>query len=986
MKSWSKPTVQQVEGAIALMKKREQYRYFFDHLENPEWILPLRERGFFKLPPQPIEQGAQVSFPEWPESRYLARVASDAPQLVLGVIMQIPATENFRVHEDFLEAVRKMPVDQAADMAPLAVQWIEKPYVGLLPKRAAEFMVFLSEGGQLKAALRLLSALTEPDVKETSITLPDGPTRVRREAKPRQHSWYFSQLLEKDLPTLVKADPLGVANVLETQLRKCIHLEARQLPGGDGSYLWRRAIEDHPQHWGGDDLKNMLTVGLRDSLESAVVHRPEAARSILESYLANQLSIFRRLALHLLRLGGQQYRELSASVLQDSRFRDDDTLHHEYYRLLQDRFGSLTQQAQLHYLDWIERGPDVEEFSRWEEAETGEGPAEEDIKRHIRRWQLEQLMPVRNGLTADWGARYEALADEFGEPEHPEFRIWSSTTWVGPTSPRKKEDLADTGPAGTLEYLKTFEPTGDAFDHSREGLARELQGVVTEKPAGYLDIAHCFLGEGIHPTYVYHLVVGFHEAWKKGVGLDWTRLLDFFEPISLALTGNGPALAQPVIARNDVDWVGVRMAISRFLSGALRVDDRPLADEIMSGIRDVLLRLVQDPDPSREDEERRAGSAMDWVTIRINSARGVAASALLEYALRYARMHKAEQEATRPDEGYARRLEPGVKVAFTRMLDKSVEPTAAVHSLFGEFLPNFRHLDRDWTVSNLDRIFPWEPQKQRYWEAAWEGYMLYCPRVYRELYEMLRPQYYRAVRALADNENSRAIRSTNHALAGHIAIAYRMGYEELEASSDEAAFGVADVQAGQSLLSAFLDEASDELRAVLTRALGGALGVEEAVPSEQWTRLRTYWEARTQFASRAPGEYEMDKELSAFASWVDAVPEQVNALAPLLRCALEHLTTGHDAHQLLDYLAKQSDNHPKLAADMLGLLLARQAALHTGPDVDRIYLIGAEQQIWDILQNAMAGDATAQQSAISVINLLGERGDYRYRDLLTEAS
>lgn len=856
----------------------------------------------------------------------------------------------------------------------------------MLADASQELMVHLAEHKEVESGLQLLEALTKPKITERSIPLGEGEYRVLRDARPRYRSWYLKQLIERRLPTLSALDALGVTGVLETQLRKCIELERRDLPGGDGSYLWRRAIDDHPQNWGQEDLKNILTVGLRDSLEFAVRSQPEVARPIIERYLEDDLSIFRRLALHVLLLGGDQYGGLAARVLQDSRFRDNDRLHHEYYRLLEHRFGTLPQEAQLDYLDWIEQGPDVEEFSRWAQEATGKSPAQEDITRHIRRWQIEQLVPVRNGLTADWGARYEALADEFGEPEHPEFRIWSSTTWVGPTSPRKKEDLADTGPAGTLEYLKTFEPTGDAFDHSREGLARELQGVVTEKPAGYLDIAHCFLGEGIHPTYVYHLVMGFHEAWKKGVGLDWTRLLDFFEPISLALTGNGPALAQPVIARDDVDWVGVRMAISRFLSGALRVDDRPLADEIMSGIRDVLLRLVQDPDPSREDEERRVGSAMDWVSIRINSARGVAASALLEYALRYARMHKAEQEATRPDEGYARRLEPGVKVAFTRMLDKSVEPTAAVHSLFGEFLPNFRHLDRDWTVSNLDRIFPWEPQKQRYWEAAWEGYMLYCPRVYRELYEMLRPQYYRAVRALADNENSRAIRSTNHALAGHIAIAYRMGYEELEASSGEAAFGVAYVQGGQSLLSAFLDEASDELRAVLTRALGGALGVEEAVPAEQWTRLRTYWEARTQFASRAPGKYEMDKELSAFASWVDGVPEQLNALAPLLRCALEHLTTGHDAHQLLDYLAKQSDNHPKLAADMLGLLLARQAALDSGPDVDRIYLIGAEQQIWDILQNAMAGDATAQQSAISVINLLGERGDYRYRDLLTEAS
>lgn len=51
MKSWKKPTPEQVDRAIALLVRVEQYRYFFDHLENPEWIPFLRSKGFFKSPP-----------------------------------------------------------------------------------------------------------------------------------------------------------------------------------------------------------------------------------------------------------------------------------------------------------------------------------------------------------------------------------------------------------------------------------------------------------------------------------------------------------------------------------------------------------------------------------------------------------------------------------------------------------------------------------------------------------------------------------------------------------------------------------------------------------------------------------------------------------------------------------------------------------------------------------------------------------------------
>jgi hypothetical protein len=47
MKSWAKPTPELVTRAIAGMPHSEQQRYFFDRLENPEWIEPLRKAKFF---------------------------------------------------------------------------------------------------------------------------------------------------------------------------------------------------------------------------------------------------------------------------------------------------------------------------------------------------------------------------------------------------------------------------------------------------------------------------------------------------------------------------------------------------------------------------------------------------------------------------------------------------------------------------------------------------------------------------------------------------------------------------------------------------------------------------------------------------------------------------------------------------------------------------------------------------------------------------
>jgi hypothetical protein len=983
MTSWKKPTDEEVDRAIALMMGAgEKYRYFFERLQNPEWIMPLRQRGFFRAPPEPVKHDDLVEFPAWPESAYLVRLASETPELVLEIIKDMPSSENFRVHQDLLEAACRMPPDKAADIVPLAKRWLDNDYVGLLPERAGDLMLHLAEGGQTHAALTVLQTLTKPILREISLPLGGSQTVVRREANPRYNPWYLKRLIENSVPTVAVRDPMGTAKSLEKQLRRCLHMERRTGSRSDASHVWRPAIEDHPQNWGEDHLKTMLTVGLRQTLERAAREQPDQLRPMIESYLSDSLSVFRRLGLHILRVSAPTYQALVSDVLGEDRFAEDQRVHHEYYLLLESQFAELLEARRNRILDRIAEGPDLDRYRRMAEAATASPPSDQDVETYRRHWRLRKLAPLAGALTGHWKRRYDALVAEFGRPEHPESLAWSSGTWVGPTSPVKHDELAGMTPSDVLEYVKTFEPTGDFFDHSRAGLGQELEVVVRDNPVAYVEFAARFLAEGVHPTYAYHLVKGFHEAWKAGADLDWDALAGFFEPISLALSREGPSLRQHEMTIDDVGWVGVRMAISRFLSGALHRDDRLVPPELLPRIRDMLLRFLKDPDPSPAEEEERLGDAMDWVSIRINTGRGVAAEAFLEYALRYARINKEEHEAAAGEQDQVQRMEPCVKAAFTDMLDKEKEPSAAVHALFGQFLPNFLFLDRQWILSQVDRIFPPDAQEQRYWEAAWEGYMLYCPRVYRELYELLQPQYHRAVAALPGADTSTPMRNTAHALAQHIALSYRMGYEELEPPTHGTLAQLGDGDSKPSLLRAFLQVASDELRAAFVRGLGSSLGLEDDVPPEHWTRMRDYWEARVQALPDAPTGYETDQELSAFVSWVRGVPEDLGTLAPLLRASTEHLATGRDAHDLLAYLSHQSRSHPLPAVKMLRLLLDREAVLGRGPDMNRIYLIGAEQHIWTILENAMGADDTARESAISLINLLGERGDYTYRRLL----
>lgn len=110
------PTSEQVERAIACIVHGEHNRYFFDRLENPQWLVPLEKKGFFKAPPAPIhdEPRGTIAFPIWPQSRYLARMTKVAPEAVAEIMTRIPETENIRVHDDFASAALALPPKLAA--------------------------------------------------------------------------------------------------------------------------------------------------------------------------------------------------------------------------------------------------------------------------------------------------------------------------------------------------------------------------------------------------------------------------------------------------------------------------------------------------------------------------------------------------------------------------------------------------------------------------------------------------------------------------------------------------------------------------------------------------------------------------------------------------------------------------------------------------------------------------------------------------------
>jgi hypothetical protein len=120
--------------------------YFFDRLTHVGWLAPLRDAGYFRQPPPPIQHHDGRAFPLWPASRYLARVGAvpDAHEAALAVALEVPATDNVRVHEDLADLALALPARLRRQLVERAREWIASPFQLLLPEKLGQLVTYLA--------------------------------------------------------------------------------------------------------------------------------------------------------------------------------------------------------------------------------------------------------------------------------------------------------------------------------------------------------------------------------------------------------------------------------------------------------------------------------------------------------------------------------------------------------------------------------------------------------------------------------------------------------------------------------------------------------------------------------------------------------------------------------------------------------------------------------------------------------------------------
>ena len=922
MPSFEKPTKRQVDIAVQRMRAPEFLAYFLKRLDNPLWIEDLGRAGFFSSPPPAIiREDGNISYPFWPPSTYLARMAASAPEEVARILGKIRSDNLYVVH-DMVEAALAMPIKTAVTLVPAIAHAVGG--------RLSEFSYFpgftdlciqLAQSDHVNEALTLAEALFEPTFREDE---------VRR----RDPHWYIREL-QRAQPVLVTRRPEQVLELLCGWLHKVVSSMrvADSKTGDDHSYAWRPAIEDHHQNSEYDFASNLVAI-VRDGFERALKDRliPLAnAFKILDRF---RFHVFKRLKLFLIVYHSDD--ALAQQTILDRQVFDDVRLKHEYAILLDKRFDCLSPEQRETWFRLVDAGP----------KEGGE-------KREY--WRFSKLHLIKRHLDDARRREYEQLFAKFGEPSLADFVVYHDTAW-GNVSPMTVEELSKLEFAQAVESVSSWRPKESGWRKPEiEGLAETFSKYIDTNPTAFS--AQAALMKGKPAIYLDRFIQKVTEAVRVGKEIDLDSMLEL---CAWVLTRPASERTTPVEARGplaDKDWNWTRDQIADFarqICDARRDKQATYPmEQYRTRIWSLIVPLCQGESDTyiARDTFSDDPRVRDYLDHAINSARGKALQAAFAYA-RWVALHVKEIKGR--DEvvpgGFDQMLE--VRQVLQWQLEsehRSVEGMA----IFGAHLNALFWIDKSWIAENANVLFDLQNADERIRKTSWAGwnaFVVWVP-AHFAYYTILKRQYSIAVtESVTVASMGDARQQPMFHLGEHLVLFYGRGQLGLDDDS--------------SLLRRFLSEANPDIRRHALSFVGQSFEGKESVPAEVVTRMMTLWDLY--WAGEGKKDAEQAPHEASFATWFvsDKFPhkwaiermEEFTAMVAL----------PQPDHGLIKQLAKICE------ADVAASMTILDRIVRADKEGWRIH--SAIESVLEVLEHAMTAGGETKRLASELIDHLGRRG------------
>ncbi|MCF7825622.1 MAG: hypothetical protein K9N29_03140 [Candidatus Marinimicrobia bacterium] len=965
-----------IDETIALISKSDvNYEYFFKNLTDVEWIQPLRDRGYFKSPPVPIENERSIHFPIWPESQFLLRMVEVVPELVIEIATELPPTENERVHEDFTQAACKVDPNLAVKWAKIESDRLLKTDKIYLNQQyyVTDLIVHLSGEDTAEEALGLAKALFDlrPDPEYEKRKQEEKERSDRGEEfiipyspEPRplfdRHGMY-DDLLGKCYPVLSEILPKDTFLWLGELLIRANQLSRGFEEEDDASCVWRPSIADDPENNTGFDVRDKLVDAVRDvALELCRTGDDgiELVLQTLEREEYRRWSIFRRLLLHLYEVVNDIPNDVISATIKNNDVRQSYEVSNEYWRLVRAKFGILGNDEKSEYIESIlsDKGAEKQAFVQRFTESKGEKPTEGEINSFLDRWTVEELHPLKEYLTGDALLIYNDALSRVSEYSINKMPFRMKGGFKGPRSPIPSGDISEMSLIELTEYLITWEPEEGFDSPTRDGMATALSVAVRENPGKYLVPTETL--PKIHPTFVRGIIEGFLEASRADSAINWEEVLNIFSWISnqdREFTKEFRAQREDRF-REDLDWGWTRSRILDLLQEGLKQDrENGIQFDKRDSVWDIIKILSDDPNPSAE-EKTEVMEPFDAPTASINTVRGRAMHTCMYYTMWVRNALSAQKGVDQSEINFSDIEEVGE--LLSHRLDTKIEPTLTIRSVYGRWLPYLITWDQDWSVKNLPLMLPKDAENQKYRDIAWATYVVYN-RPYNNVYPILAEEYNFALTRLGKVDiNLPGARSVDESLAQHILIFYARGIIDL---------------AIDGLVAEFYRHSSPELRRYFIEYAGELLAsIHTQDMADKFTELWEWW---TNQYKESNGYNESAIDLPAFGKWLVKSPLSAEWILKQIGELMENVGSMNAEEEAIDWLAKQARETPLPCIQIFKWL--------NDGDKEPWTFYTWKEPLGDLLQAVLAGSSPdAKGIALEVIDGLIKDGYLEFRHLL----
>jgi hypothetical protein len=677
--SFSAPTDEQVSEAIRRTPTPQLRRAFYEGLQNPLWLKPLKDAGAFRTPPPRITMDdGSIGDPYWPEIEYVVRVAGDSPTVAVDILLDLKDSDNAWVRRALFAIGAKVPASETARLKPVLKAWLGSGFGWRTdPREMVDFTVNLITGGERKTGEWVANAIFRPGSQEGS----HKPDLVLEEY------WY-----EAGLPEVVNAlGPTGLSMVLSWLIEYA--KAADQLDGWSLSRPHIREREDMHR-----DVEDALIDAVRDLAIEAIRADPMDAVELL---LRPNLMLVRRISLFAtttaLADAEPGTAPSAALVAAAGRLIFDQESNDERCRV---EFAELAREVARHdpsilepLVEYIAAGPGLgaselrERLRR--DADESEETVEARVLEYSDRWEHSWLASIgASALPAILQLRLADLDERFGvidDPLRPPFMI---TSWSGPTSPTSRDEMAGMSPAELMGYLETWHDRGDGWgpEPSHEGQARELIELITVSPQSLSGVSD--LVSRLRPTYLRAILRGWSAAFKANLDLDWDQVtrtirdvLDHRDELDFPREGGD--------MDDDPDFVWAKQAAVSLLDDLLKKVEPPrIQGEVLLELADLLID--------------RASSEAAWVTYAAVDDEG--STDPLNLSLNWQWPIRLRGLASLVAYGLTAPWSERARSALLKELDQP-DHRGASHAVIGEHLGRFLNADEEWTTSHIGEWF-----------------------------------------------------------------------------------------------------------------------------------------------------------------------------------------------------------------------------------------------------------------------------------------